>query len=300
MIEKTSQTVQTAASAIRQASAKTGMDFDYLMKTAARESSFNPMAKAGTSSAAGLFQFVEQTWLGTVKQHGADHGLGAYADQITQNKNGRYVVADRQVRADILALRFDADISATMAAEFTKDSQTYLTRNLGRQVSGGELYAAHFLGPQGAVDLIKASQTNTQTAAAIFPDAAKANKSIFYTKSGAARSPSEVLAVLDSKHNNVDLPEAPSVASGVMLAKLRPSVDTDPTSTPITPSTETVVASTAPAAGGVGDYTSATSATVMTPFIAQLLASLDPIPAEVRDSLFRTEQPQERRAYAAA
>ena len=278
MIEKASNTVQTVAYAIEKASARTGTDFDYLMKTAARESSFNPLAKAGTSTAAGLFQFVEQTWLGTVKEHGAAHGLSAYADQITRTRNGGYTVADRQVRA-----------------EFTKDSQTYLTRNLGRAVTGGELYAAHFLGPQGAVDLIKAAQTNTSTAAELFPDAAKSNRSIFYAKGGAARSPADVLAVLDAKHNNVDLPEAPSVASGVMLAKMRPSIDTAP-ETAIAPSTTADGDGTlASASGAVGDFTNATSATVVTPFIAQLLASLDPIPDEVRESLFKTDAIKERR-----
>ncbi|MEG0819994.1 MAG: transglycosylase SLT domain-containing protein, partial [Brevundimonas sp.] len=53
--------------AIRRASSTTGVDFDFLMKTARRESAMNPSARAGTSSASGLFQFIEQTWLATVK-----------------------------------------------------------------------------------------------------------------------------------------------------------------------------------------------------------------------------------------
>ncbi|MDB5435973.1 MAG: lytic transglycosylase, partial [Phenylobacterium sp.] len=57
--------------AIQRASQATGVDFSFLMKTAGRESGMNPAAKAGGSSAAGLFQFVEQTWLSTLKQHGA-------------------------------------------------------------------------------------------------------------------------------------------------------------------------------------------------------------------------------------
>ena len=62
--------------AIRRASASTGVDFDFLMKTAQRESAMNPAARARTSSAAGLFQFIEQTWLATLKQHGGKHGCG--------------------------------------------------------------------------------------------------------------------------------------------------------------------------------------------------------------------------------
>ena len=52
--------------AIRRASNATGVDADFLLKTARRESALNPSAKARTSSAAGLVQFIEQTWLGSV------------------------------------------------------------------------------------------------------------------------------------------------------------------------------------------------------------------------------------------
>ena len=62
--------------AIRRASNAVGVDFDFMMKTAQRESAMNPSARARTSSAAGLFQFIEQTWLATVKKHGAQHGYG--------------------------------------------------------------------------------------------------------------------------------------------------------------------------------------------------------------------------------
>jgi hypothetical protein len=49
--------------ALHQAATITGSDFDYLLSTATRESSLKPQAKASTSSAAGLFQFVGQAWL---------------------------------------------------------------------------------------------------------------------------------------------------------------------------------------------------------------------------------------------
>src|ERR1700739_1489142 len=76
--------------AIQRASQATGVDFSFLMKTAGRESGLNPAAHAGTSSAAGLFQFVEQTWLSTLKQHGAKHGYARYADLIQKSADGRY------------------------------------------------------------------------------------------------------------------------------------------------------------------------------------------------------------------
>ncbi|MCC6919165.1 MAG: lytic transglycosylase domain-containing protein [Alphaproteobacteria bacterium] len=304
MIEKAGSTVASVAFAIERASAKTGTDFDYLLKTAVRESSLDPSAKAGSSSAAGLFQFIEQTWFGMIKNHGAEHGLGDLAEQISRTKSGRYVVADRQVRRDILALRYDAEIAATMAGEFTKESQEALRSDLGREPTGGELYAAHFLGPEGASDLIRAAQRGEASAAALFPDAARSNRSIFYTKSGVARSPAEVLAVLTAKHNNADLPDAPAVADGVMLARIRGSSDTmddvvkgDHTAVPLgRPIMDDGSSEIPPAA--LAAYTSSSSPAgasladasftgVQTPFMAQLLASLDPIPDRAREAIYQ-------------
>jgi soluble lytic murein transglycosylase-like protein len=59
----TSVPVTNVTGAIRQASRLTGASFDYLLATAQVESGFNPNSAASTSSARGLFQFIEQTWL---------------------------------------------------------------------------------------------------------------------------------------------------------------------------------------------------------------------------------------------
>jgi len=74
--------------ALKQASAATGSDFNYLLCTAMRESSLHPQAKSSTSSACGLFQFVEQTWFGVVKQFGAKYGLGSFAGAIQRDAAG--------------------------------------------------------------------------------------------------------------------------------------------------------------------------------------------------------------------
>jgi hypothetical protein len=100
--------------AIRRASQTTGVDFDFLMKTARRESAFNPNARAPTSTAAGLFQFIEQTWLGTVKAHGAKHGYGQYADLIHRGSDGRWRV-EGSARNVVLDLRFDPQAASAMA-----------------------------------------------------------------------------------------------------------------------------------------------------------------------------------------
>ncbi len=90
--------------AIRQAAQATGTSFQYLLATARVESGLDPQAGAATS-ARGLFQFVEQTWLGTMKQSGAALGYGRYAGAITRTASGRYEVADPAMRREILKLR---------------------------------------------------------------------------------------------------------------------------------------------------------------------------------------------------
>jgi hypothetical protein len=179
--------------ALKQAAAATGSDFHYLLGTAMRESSLKPMAQSSTSSAAGLFQFVDQTWFGLIKSHGAQYGLGAMADEISLGSNGHYRAASDQSRQAILALRKDPQVSALMAGEYSKASAATMQASLGRPVCGGELYAAHFLGPDAACKLIRASENAPGTnAAALLPNAAGANKSVFFHADGSAKSVHEV------------------------------------------------------------------------------------------------------------
>lgn len=189
--------------ALQQASAKTGTDFNYLLKTAMRESSLDCNAKSSTSSACGLFQFTEQSWLGTMKQDGGALGLGQYADQISRDSRGRYVVTDPAARREILALRNDPEVSALMAGAYTNDSRERLEGRLGRDVNGGELYIAHFLGAGGASKMISsAEETPNAPADELFPAAAAANRSIFYNRDGSPRSVNEVYDNLVAKHRN--------------------------------------------------------------------------------------------------
>ncbi len=84
--------------AIRRAAEATGANFEYLLATAKMESNFNPHAAAGTSSAKGLYQFIEQTWLGTVKEAGPALGFSGYADAIARSPSGTYLPAARTRR----------------------------------------------------------------------------------------------------------------------------------------------------------------------------------------------------------
>ncbi|HKU55034.1 MAG TPA: transglycosylase SLT domain-containing protein [Rhizomicrobium sp.] len=178
--------------ALQKAAAATGSDFHYLLGTAMRESSLKPNAQSGSSSATGLFQFIDQTWLGLVKEHGAQHGLGDFAAAITKQADGRYR-ADTGAKQNILALRKDPEVCALMAGEYAKSTQGTLRAGLGRDVCGGELYAAHFLGPDAALKLIKlAASDPNASAAAQFPQAASANKGVFLHGDGTPKTVREV------------------------------------------------------------------------------------------------------------
>jgi hypothetical protein len=181
--------------ALQKASAATGSNFDYLLKTAVRESGLRPEAQSATSSAAGLFQFVEQTWLGLVKEYGGRHGLSSYADAIDRTSDGRYRATSAAAREAVLALRNDPEVSAMMAGEYAGRCKTYMESQLGREVGGGELYAAHFLGADAACRLVRLNETSPDaSAAAAFPQAAGANRSVFYRADGSAKSVREVYA----------------------------------------------------------------------------------------------------------
>jgi hypothetical protein len=183
-------------SAIQRASSATGVDFTFLMGTAKRESGFNPAAKARTSSASGLFQFVDQTWLSTLKKHGAKYGYARYADLISQGSDGRFRVEGDEARKAVLGLKTDPHAASLMAGELASDHASYLRGRVGRDPTAGELYAAHFLGPSGSARLIQAATASPgASAAAMFPDAAQANRSIFY-KEGRAATVGEVYANL--------------------------------------------------------------------------------------------------------
>jgi hypothetical protein len=189
------------AGAIKQAASTTGTSFEYLLATAKMESDFNPKAGASTSSAHGLYQFIDQTWLGTVKEAGTQFGYGKYADAITRSPSGSYSVSNPAARTAIMKLRDDPAAASSMAAVLTQSNSFKLTGKIGRRPTDGELYMAHFMGVGGAAKLISNAEDNPNaTAARVFPNAAAANRSMFYDRSGRARSVSEVYSVLTARY----------------------------------------------------------------------------------------------------
>jgi Transglycosylase SLT domain len=183
--------------ALKAASERTGTEFAYLLATASRESGLNSQARSASSSAAGLFQFIDNTWLGLIKRFGHRCGLGQYASAVEDKGDGHYAVASPATKTAILALRQDAKFSALIAGEAANATKQSLECALGRPICDGELYAAHFLGEGGARQLFEAkANTPDLRADALFPQAAKANRTVFYHGDGTSKSVSELYAWL--------------------------------------------------------------------------------------------------------
>jgi hypothetical protein len=165
---------------VRTAADDVGVDPGYLLAVAALESSFDPTARAPGTTARGLYQFTEDTWLRVVKVFGEKHGLAAYATAIVVTADGAVSLPDAALRKTLLELRNDAAVAAVMAAELALDNKTRLERLLGRPVSTGEIYLAHFLGLTSAARMIEAAYTRPHVPAArVLPAAAETNPGVF-------------------------------------------------------------------------------------------------------------------------
>lgn len=190
--------------AIRLAHMRTGVNFRYLMELAETESSFDPMERAFTSSATGLYQFTDSTWIKSVKTYGQKYGLGMYASEIEHSVNNadetQFSIRNPIIYQHVLNLRFNPRFSALLAAEFSKNNEQRLSRLLGREFGRTELYLAHFLGMKGALNFLEAlANTPDQIASDIFPHAAKTNQSIFQPGQNKGRTISEVYKYFDEK-----------------------------------------------------------------------------------------------------
>ncbi len=105
------------------------------------ESAGNARAKNPLSTATGLGQFIESTWLRMMRTY-------------------RPELAASMSRADLLALRFDPTLSREMVTRLAQENEAFL-RARGHQITAGRLYLAHFLGPGGANTVLSASEEQT-------------------------------------------------------------------------------------------------------------------------------------------
>lgn len=175
-----------AVDAIAQAARATGVDFGFLLAQARSESGLDPDARAATSSAAGLFQFLSGTWLDLVARHGGRAGLGAEAAAL---RGGRL---DAGGTARLLALRDDPETAALFAGFLAADNAAALTASLGRTPDAAELHLAHVFGPAGAARFLAARAADGgQPGWSVLPAAARANPGLF----GSAAAPRSLDAI---------------------------------------------------------------------------------------------------------
>lgn len=190
------------------------MPFEALFNTARLESGLNPEAKARTSSATGLFQFIESTWLGTLARHGARNGLNPSS------------------RQEALALRKDPYAASLMAAHHMADNASALADRIGRQPGQVDLYLTHFLGVGGAGDFLEALAAEPeQPAAQLMPAAARANRAVFFT-AGRARSLAEVYDLFARK---LGAGEAAGTLAAVTTRQQGPALPAGPSLPDIVP-----------------------------------------------------------------
>jgi hypothetical protein len=169
---------------IMKAARATETDPTLLMAIADKESSFSTAVKAKTSSATGLYQFIGSTWLKVVRDFGAKHGLEKEAKAINW-VDDELEVADPAEKARILDLRRDPYLSALLAAEMLKRDRTRIAKRIGRELTDGETYLAHFLGPDDAERFLeKVVGAPGAAAVKLLPRPARANRSIFYARAG--------------------------------------------------------------------------------------------------------------------
>lgn len=215
----------TVERAIASASQQTGIDFGYLIAQAQVESAMNPVARARTSSATGLYQFIESTWLETMQRHGERFGLGNVSAHIRTQGDGSAYVNDPRTRAAILDLRNDPQIASLMAAGLAEDNRAHLAPILGRQPNHSELYLAHFLGAGGAGRFLSALQDNPgANAAQMFRRPAAANRPVFYEPNGSPRSLQGVMDYLSGKLERARANAPVSISDAYRVAALSPPV----------------------------------------------------------------------------
>ncbi|WP_375464811.1 transglycosylase SLT domain-containing protein [uncultured Methylobacterium sp.] len=185
------QTIVRAAQAVQ-------TDPVLLMAVADKESSFITAVQAKTSSATGLYQFIERTWLGCVRDFGAKYGLGKEAALVVADANDRPSVADPAERTRLLELRRDPYLSALLAGEMLKRDAARIALRIGRDLSLGEVYLAHFLGPDDAQSfLAKVADKPGAAAAQLLPGPARANRTIFFSAARSRRKKAASLSVAE-------------------------------------------------------------------------------------------------------
>ncbi len=174
--------------ALYRASLKTGVDFDLLILKASMESDLGRHLEAANSSARGIFQYIDATWLGVMKHYGAQLGYANYANAIEFNNRGHATVKNnnKYLKAEILAMRYDPDISALVKAYQIIDETAQLRQIKGSAVTTTDHYITHMLGMPLAKEFYTLRRRNSPFTLAnisnpAMREAVAMNKGFFYS-----------------------------------------------------------------------------------------------------------------------
>jgi hypothetical protein len=187
--------------ALRSAAGTRQDDRVLLFALAWRESRCDPDAWNPASTARGLMQFTRATWLEAVRDHGAAHGLASQAAAlVTDRETGDITARDRRLLAELLVLRDDPRLSATLAMARLERERASLARDLRRLVTHADLYMVHFLGPEGARRFLRdlARVPSGRASDAVGPEAVAANRNVFVASDGRHLSLREVYGTVRS------------------------------------------------------------------------------------------------------
>lgn len=146
---KTQDINPQSINAIYEASLKTGTDFGVLALSAMLESDFGGNKFSPTSSARGLFQFIDSTWLILVKKYGNKADLIKEANAIHMNsKTGKLEVkeSDTISRNSILELRHNDKIASLIKAYHLLEEKEALEEIGIKNPHVTDFYLVHMLG----------------------------------------------------------------------------------------------------------------------------------------------------------
>ncbi len=188
------------AAALAAATRSTGADPVLLRAIAWQESRFSHRAGNRQSTARGLMQFTEATWLEVVRDFGARHGLAREAASLsTDARTGAITTRRPRDLRHVLALRFNPRLSAIMAAERLGAERAALEAMLGRPAGPTDLYLTHLLGPAGGRRfLTELGRGPARPATEVLgAESIAANRGVFFDRStGRALSLAEVQAAV--------------------------------------------------------------------------------------------------------
>ena len=192
---------------LHQVSQETGADFQQLIITAMIESDLGRVTISSKSTARGVYQFIEPTWLVLMKRYGNRIGYQSYADAITFNAETHHpeVKGGIPLRQKILDLRYDNRISALLKTYQAQDEKRVLARfKNGQNITVTDHYIAHMLGLSLARTFYKLKQSESDYILAHLKDsnfrqAVQLNRSFFYDEHGRALNAAQAYVQFDKK-----------------------------------------------------------------------------------------------------